>query len=146
MMGSFLKMIKNKRAYSVFISIFVVFMAVFLFHQTQLEGNLSSTQKTQNLAEREFVYWFAISDFGNLNWIDRELKQSKNFLSDSNGYSRSELSAYISDLSEQREIAFDTIGGVFPLARFMFTTIIFAPEPLTPSAIIDDPDVIAAST
>ena len=145
MVGSFLKMVKNKRAYSIFISIFFVFISVFFLHQTQLENKFSSPQNTQNLAEREFVYWFALSDFGNLNWIDRELKQSKNFSFDSVDYSQSELRAYISDLSEQREIAFDTIGGVFPLARFMFKNIIFAPEQLNPYEIIDDPEVVAAS-
>ena len=145
MMGSFLKMVKNKRAYSIFISIFCVFTGVFFLAQARLENQFSLTQNTQTLAEREFVYWFALSDFGNLNWIDRELKQSKHFSFDSVDSSQKELRAYISDLAEQRAIAFDTIGGVFPLVRFMFKNIIFAPEQLNPYEIIDDTEVIAAS-
>ena len=98
------------------------------------------------LSDREFFYWFALSDFGNLAWIDRELDLSGKSANRVQSEKSGEMGAFISDLTEQREMAHDTLAGVFPLLRFFFKKILFAPEELNPFEIIDDVEVIAATS
>ena len=93
----------------------------------------------------ESFYWFALSDFGNW-WIDRELDLSGKSANRVQSEKSGEVGAFISDLTEQREMAHDTLAGVFPLLRFFFKKILFAPEELNPFEIIDDVEVIAATS
>ena len=56
------------------------------------------------LSDREFFYWFALSDFGNLAWIDRELDLSGKSANRVQSEKSGEMGAFISDLTEQREM------------------------------------------
>ena len=135
------------KKYSVLVSILLTITVIlFVFQSRIISQELvksNSLNQSDQLSEREFYYWFSISDYGNLTWIDKELRQTSDL--DTLNFSEFELDAYIKDLKEQRDIAFDTIGGVFPLVRFMFKNIFFSPEELNPFEIIDDPSVIAVS-
>jgi tetratricopeptide (TPR) repeat protein len=134
------------KKYSILVTALAVFSLAFTSLMYSPLSSLKDTAKENTILEGEFFYWFALSDFGNINWIDRELKFiSQNKSADSVTQSE-EQAAFISDLVEQRDMAHDTLAGIFPLYRFLFKKILFSPEELNPFEIIDDIEVIAATT
>jgi len=137
----------NLQKNAVYLCMFAFFALVFSFLALQKSDTGIDVEKISidELADREFFYWFALSDHGNLNWFDKELNVTEHLQKEDEFLASSEFDAFIRDLKEQRDMAHDTLGGVFPLIRFYFKKIVFAPEELNPFEIIDDIDVIAVT-
>ena len=134
------------KKYSILLTALAVFSLAFTSLMYSPLSSLKDTAKENTLLEGEFFYWFALSDFGNMNWIDRELKFISQNKSGDVVTQSEEQAAFLSDLVEQRDMAHDTLAGIFPLYRFLFKNILFSPEELNPFEIIDDIEVIAATT
>ena len=112
------------KKYSILLTALAVFSLAFTSLMYSPLSSLKDTAKENTLLEGEFFYWFALSDFGNMNWIDRELKFiSQNKSGDAVTQSE-EQAAFLSDLVEQRDMAHDTLAGIFPLYRFLFKKIL----------------------
>lgn len=134
------------KQYWVYLCSLVMFVFTMVVLSTSLLVNDRKYSQSNEISERGFFYRIALSDFGNTNFIDNEIRLNELFESTESDEDASELQAFAVDLMEQREMSHDTLGGVFPLVRFLFKKIAFAPEELNPYEILDDIDVIAATT
>ena len=139
-----MKLVKKAGVVKYSAPVFAAFAALVAFVILEVQTTQESSallDKSVPLSDREFAYWFALADHGNLTWLDKELKT----IDDATIKPTTEGEAFRDDLIEQREMAHDTLGGVFPLLRFFFKKILLAPDELYPNEILDDINVIAAT-
>lgn len=130
-------------------SILLIIVAIFISTISSLiylkEPSQGEQYKENNTKESEFFYWIALSDFGNINFIDLAINLIHQHKHGETINQSEAQTTYLGDLLEQRDMAHDTMAGVFPLYRFLFKNILFSPDELSPFEIIDDIEVIAAT-
>lgn len=130
-------------------SILLIIVAIFISTFSSLSYLHKPSQRDQskenNTRESEFFYWLALSDFGNINFIDLGINLIHQNKNGKNLKQTEEQTTHLTDLLEQRDMAHDTMAGIFPLYRFLYKNILFSPDKLSPYEIIDDIEVIAAT-
>ena len=103
----------------------------------------SNTDHLSSIEKAEYFYWVALADAGNISLLDKGLHIIDELLDA--GVNDLEVLAIKSDLEEQRDMAHDTFGGVFPLVRFALNPEIDLGAPFGIYETIDDVGVVAAT-
>jgi tetratricopeptide (TPR) repeat protein len=136
----------------------ILFIIIFcIFHTPSAIADTKSLQKhiEDSMRHAKTYYWLAMAEDGNLKEFDQgleyiergqilldELKENSFLPSNVSKIERS-LKALRSDIEQQRNIAHDTLFGVFPLARFLNGRFLASPGPAPTFEFFDDADVVA---
>jgi DNA polymerase III delta prime subunit len=115
----------------------------------------SSSDVDELLRHAETFYWLGMAEGGNLQAFQRGLTfiararerlESATLPADMHRRHVRKIDALLSDLREQEDISHDTLYGVFPLVRVWQASVLGDSTITGTFEMVDDPDVIAATT
>jgi len=101
------------------------------------------------LKHAETYYWLGLTEQGNPHAFDRAAefltKASRHLADTTNSELARTVEALSHDIAEQREVAHDTLFGVFPLVRFLNGRFLATPGPASTFELWEDPDIMAVT-
>ncbi|MBT4502083.1 MAG: AAA family ATPase [Gemmatimonadetes bacterium] len=130
--------------------------AVLIFCTGLWSESPSSSTIEEQIHHAKTYFWLGIKENGNMDALHRGstyLKKALQLLEMESSLSieeraslEREIAILESDLFEQRELSFDTFYGIFPLTRLLVPTLFSDAAAAGTFEMIDDPDIIAATT
>lgn len=118
------------------------------------QQDTTEAQISRLIESAESSYWFGINERGNmqafrqgLELLDRaeKLLRDQEMQPEVKSGLKRRLEALRSDLTEQADMAHDTLYGVFPLVRFLAPSLFVNSQATGSYELIDDPDVVAVT-
>jgi hypothetical protein len=118
------------------------------------QNGRDATAIQELIRHAETYYWIGMAERGNIQAFDKGLAYLESAKSSLRSTALSQadvgsiheaVAAIEKDLLYQRDIAHDTLAGVFPLTRFLTPPLFYRPDATGTFELVDDPSVVAVS-